>query len=142
MHYIHNRHLLKACPGKSETLKSTKLLGCQEPFLRRLASVFRPVCDASCTSPSFCVEEGLFLPDSLFPSQPKCFTLSSIINSSELHCGKATTVLNVFKFQLLKLFAFCVEIDAAHSSLNLIEAYVVEPFETRAAYCSNAVIGD
>ncbi len=40
------------------------------------------------------------------------------------------------------LLALCVEIDPANSSLNLIEANIVEPFEARTTDCSNSMIGN
>lgn len=40
------------------------------------------------------------------------------------------------------LFALCVEVDPADSALNLVETYVVEPFEAGTTDSSYSVVRD
>lgn len=86
-----------------------------------------------------------------------------LATSSEFDCRKTTSVIDVFKLELLvsgndgtlamtisldkvtgdghALFTFSVEIDPADSSLHLVEANVVEPFEASTGYRPHPVIG-
>lgn len=64
-----------------------------------------------------------------------------LATSSEFDCRKTTSVIDVFKLELLVFFTFSVEIDPADSSLHLVEANVVEPFEASTGYRPHPVIG-
>lgn len=48
----------------------------------------------------------------------------------------------MLKLKLLKSLALCVEINAAHGSLYLVEANIVESFEAGAGDCSDSVVRD
>lgn len=77
--------------------------------------------------------------------------------SPELHCAKASFILHVRQFKLLKsgemlslariqngsrhlLLTVLMEINSAHFALELIEAYVVEAFKASAADGTDTMI--
>lgn len=64
----------------------------------------------------------------------------STICLAELGRSEASSIGNMFQFQLLELFAFRVEIDAAHFAFNLVEANIIETLKTGARYCADAVV--
>jgi len=58
--------------------------------------------------------------------------LNSSIKSflSEFYRGQASLVIDMFKLQLLVLFAFRMKVYTAHGPRNLIETYIIEAFKT------------